>query len=154
MRCPKCSHSDTKVVDSRNFVKKRRRRRQCKKCQCRFTTTEVYGNHSGGNVELFRPEVESYNGKPVPFSKDKIRDSLLRACKRLRIPDAELELFVEEFIEKVTEKRALIEIDTIVETAIAELANLHPTAAIRYALQYTEITSKDQVKKIVAKYSK
>ncbi len=42
MKCPFCNHLESKVVDSRLGKDKEtiRRRRECLKCQKRFTTTE------------------------------------------------------------------------------------------------------------------
>lgn len=41
MSCPACGCKKTKVIDSRNTGAYIRRRRNCKNCQVRFTTTEV-----------------------------------------------------------------------------------------------------------------
>ena len=41
MKCPFCDYEDTKVIDSRPSDSKIRRRRECIKCQKRFTTFEV-----------------------------------------------------------------------------------------------------------------
>ena len=41
MRCPYCAHTETDVVDSRDTDDFRiRRRRECAKCERRFTTYE------------------------------------------------------------------------------------------------------------------
>ena len=42
MQCPRCHHSDTKVIDSRPEREGRsiRRRRECEKCEFRFSTLE------------------------------------------------------------------------------------------------------------------
>lgn len=42
MRCPKCGHMDTKVVDSRSADEGKviRRRRECERCTYRFSTLE------------------------------------------------------------------------------------------------------------------
>lgn len=42
MKCPKCK-SATKVCDKRTWTEEAiRRRRECKRCQYRFTTVEVF----------------------------------------------------------------------------------------------------------------
>lgn len=40
--CPKCDHSETKVIDSRPATDWKRRRRKCQDCGHRFTTHEVH----------------------------------------------------------------------------------------------------------------
>lgn len=40
MKCPECGNQSSNVVDSRQFPKIVRRRRQCKECFHRFTTCE------------------------------------------------------------------------------------------------------------------
>lgn len=43
MKCPYCDHTNTKVLDSRpaNENKSIRRRRECERCNKRFTTFEM-----------------------------------------------------------------------------------------------------------------
>lgn len=41
MKCPRCSVGTAWVIDSREKDKVVRRRRACKKCGYRFTTTEI-----------------------------------------------------------------------------------------------------------------
>ena len=57
MNCPFCNYTDTKVVDSRetNEGKITRRRRECEKCNARFSTYE--------EVELLRLSVVKKSGE-------------------------------------------------------------------------------------------
>ena len=41
MNCPKCGNKELRVVDSRSFATRTRRRRQCMNCGYRFTTYEI-----------------------------------------------------------------------------------------------------------------
>ena len=47
MRCPQCNHLDSKVIDSRpaDEGSSIRRRRECIKCEHRFTTYERLGEN-------------------------------------------------------------------------------------------------------------
>lgn len=45
MKCPSC-YSDTKVVDTRSTLYKKRRRRECINCKTRFTTYETMDNRA------------------------------------------------------------------------------------------------------------
>ena len=73
MLCPFCSHKETKVVDSRdtNDGKITRRRRECLKCQARFSTYE--------EVELLRLTVLKRDGRKVDYDKNKIESGIRKA---------------------------------------------------------------------------
>ena len=76
MRCPFCSHSETKVIDSRLVADgdQVRRRRECLECGERFTSFE--------SAELVLPRVIKSNGSRQPFDEDKLRSGLLRAIEK------------------------------------------------------------------------
>jgi transcriptional repressor NrdR len=76
VHCPFCSHSETKVNDSRLVAEGEqiRRRRECLKCGERFTTFET--------AELVLPRVIKNNGSRQPFDEEKLRSGLLRALEK------------------------------------------------------------------------
>ena len=76
MRCPFCGYDESKVVDSRptDDGEKIRRRRECIKCQKRFTTFEA--------VETIPLIVVKKDDTREPFSKDKILKGLMKACEK------------------------------------------------------------------------
>lgn len=76
MHCPFCSHSETKVNDSRLVAEGEqiRRRRECLKCGERFSTFET--------AELVLPRVIKNNGSRQPFDEEKLRSGLLRALEK------------------------------------------------------------------------
>ena len=63
MHCPFCSHSETKVIDSRLVADggQVRRRRECLECGERYTTFE--------SAELVLPRVIKSNGSRQPFDE-------------------------------------------------------------------------------------
>ena len=73
MRCPFCGDQESKVVDSRHSEDglSIRRRRECSRCQHRFTTYEM--------VENLPVLVVKRNGSRQNFDKNKIVNSMLRA---------------------------------------------------------------------------
>ena len=75
MRCPKCGHDDTKVVDSRTADDGSaiRRRRQCLACEFRFTTFE--------RSEEQPLLVVKRSGERVPFDRTKVEAGLTSASK-------------------------------------------------------------------------
>ena len=84
MKCPWCQHFDTRVVDSRVKATTRVRRRSCDKCGKRFVTTEVVGlRHNGAeHMPLYPVMISKKSGKLEPFSRDKLRNSILSAISK------------------------------------------------------------------------
>lgn len=79
MICPYCNFDDTKVIDSRdskdgNAIK---RRRECLKCEKRFTTVE--------KVLKLDLEVEKSTGQVEVFSLNKLKNSLIKACEKRNV---------------------------------------------------------------------
>ena len=76
MRCPFCAHLEDRVVDSRTGKNGEiiRRRRECLKCQRRFTTYE--------RVEEVLPTVVKKDGRREPFDRRKIVEGVKIACQK------------------------------------------------------------------------
>src|SRR5882757_6274242 len=91
MRCPKCGCQDDKVIDSRASREGAtiRRRRECLKCEHRFTTYE--------QIERAALMVVKRDGRREEFSKDKLRGGIEKACQK-RPVTSEL---IEEIVEKI-----------------------------------------------------
>ncbi|EGL82131.1 Transcriptional repressor nrdR [Caldalkalibacillus thermarum TA2.A1] len=90
MRCPYCSHLGTRVLDSRpsNEHRSIRRRRECEKCQRRFTTFEI--------VEERPIMVIKKDGTREEFSREKVLRGLIRACEKRHVSLETLENIVNE----------------------------------------------------------
>ncbi|MBK5100238.1 MAG: transcriptional repressor NrdR, partial [Desulfobacteraceae bacterium] len=75
MKCPYCTKIDNKVIDSRLSKDARmiRRRRECLKCNRRFTTYE--------KLEEVLPMVVKKDGRREPFSREKIISGIRKACQ-------------------------------------------------------------------------
>ncbi len=76
MRCPFCGALDSKVIDSRlaSDGEQVRRRRECLRCEERFTTYET--------AELTLPRVVKSNNSREVFSEAKLRAGMLRALEK------------------------------------------------------------------------
>jgi len=76
MRCPFCSHIEDKVIDSRQSKDGDviRRRRECLKCEGRFTSYE--------RIEDILPHVIKKDGSRQPFDRLKILQGLEKACEK------------------------------------------------------------------------
>lgn len=70
MRCPNCQYEDTKVLDSRPVDEGSaiRRRRQCEKCEFRFSTYE--------EIEILDLTVQKKDGTKQAFSKEKLERAI------------------------------------------------------------------------------
>ena len=71
MKCPFCSYEESKVIDSRLVADSSqiRRRRECNKCNERWTTFEL--------AELLMPKIVKQDKSRVPFDEIKLKDCLL-----------------------------------------------------------------------------
>src|SRR6478735_9049237 len=94
--CPYCNANDDKVIDSRSSEGGRviRRRRQCLKCNKRFTTYERV-------EETARLIVIKRDGTRVPFSRENILRGVQAACGKRSVPEEVKERLVEEVEEEL-----------------------------------------------------
>jgi transcriptional repressor NrdR len=131
MRCPYCTSLDNKVVDSRMGKEGEsiRRRRECLKCEGRFTTYE--------RVEEVLPSVIKKDGRREPFDRMKILSGLKKACEKRPISMEVLERAVEE-IEKSLQEKGFKEIPSTVvgEEVMDRLHKLDEVAYVRFASVY------------------
>ena len=131
MRCPFCSASDTKVIDTRLASEGSviRRRRSCQVCQERFTTFE--------SAELVYPKVVKSDGRREPFNEDKLRRGIQISLEKRPVgSDA-----VESAIDRI--KRRLhglgereVKGRQLGAWAMAELLELDEVAYVRFASGY------------------
>src|SRR5437016_10081080 len=111
MTCPFCGHRQDRVIDSRESKEGHliRRRRECLKCQRRFTTYE-----RSDEVPYM---VVKRDGRREKFDRQKILEGLLKACEKRPAPMAKLAEVVDE-VEGVLSEGQDREIST---TAIGEV---------------------------------
>jgi transcriptional repressor NrdR len=131
MRCPYCSSLENKVVDSRLGKEGEaiRRRRECLKCEGRFTTYE--------RVEEMLPLVIKKDGRREPFDRLKILNGLKKACEKRPVGVESLEKTVSD-IEKSLQDKGLKEIPSTVigEEVMERLHKLDEVAYVRFASVY------------------
>ncbi len=131
MRCPYCSSFDNKVVDSRMGKEGEsiRRRRECLKCEGRFTTYE--------RVEEVLPLVIKKDGRREPFDRLKILNGLKKACEKRPVSVEALETTVAD-IEKSLQDKGLKEIPSTIigEEVMDHLHRLDEVAYVRFASVY------------------
>ncbi len=133
MKCPYCSHPDSKVVDSRLAKDKEtiRRRRECLRCQKRFTTSE--------RAEDSLPMVIKKDGRREPFNRMKIYNGLKKACEKRPISVNVLEKIVNRIESYFMEKgEREIQSSEIGERVMEELHRLDGVAYVRFASVYRQ----------------
>ena len=142
MLCPFCSHSETKVIDSRlvsegNQV---RRRRECQECGERFTTYE--------SAELVLPRVIKSNGARQPFDEDKLRSGLLRALEKRPVDLEQMEAILDRIKHRLraTGERE-VHTREVGELVMEELRELDDVAYVRFASVYRSFQDVNEFQK-------
>ncbi len=133
MKCPYCSKDDTKVIDSRlnQTADITRRRRECPRCEGRFTTYE--------RVEEVMPLVIKKDGRREAFQSEKLLTGFKRACQKTKVPSQKIEELTRK-IEKNIQAYGFKEIPskTIGHMVMVELHKLDKVAYVRFASVYRE----------------
>jgi len=133
VRCPFCGHVEDKVVDSREakIGDTIRRRRQCVKCNRRFTTYE--------RIDEIPYMVVKKDGRREKFDRQKILAGLLKACEKRPVPMGRLEALVNEIESYVAEspdrERPATELG---EMVMNRLKKLDKVAYVRFASVYMD----------------
>lgn len=133
MKCPFCGYLEDKVIDSRtgkdgNVI---RRRRECLKCERRFTSYE--------RVEEVLPMIVKKDGRREPFDRQKILHGLEKALEKRPI-DMETRERAVESIEKKLLATGLKEVpsSSVGEEVMASLRDIDKVAYVRFASVYRE----------------
>ncbi len=94
MRCPRCGHVESKVIDSRTLRDGEaiRRRRECEDCSLRFTTYE--------RVEESLTVIKKGTQRE-PFDRAKVRTGIVLACKKREVTAEVIDGLVEDVIQQV-----------------------------------------------------
>jgi transcriptional repressor NrdR len=140
MRCIFCS-GETKVTDKRDSEGETRRRRECLKCKKRFTT---YERSEEPNFIVIKKD-----GRREPFSRDKLKNGIMRACEKRPIKTDEVDQVINEIERKMRDKIKGKEIDSrlIGEMVMKELKRLDKVAYIRFASVYRDFHDISDFKK-------
>ncbi len=131
MKCPFCHETDNRVIDSRlskdgDMI---RRRRECSKCNRRFTTYE--------RVEEMMPMVVKKDGRRETYDRMKIINGIKRACEKRPVSINTIEAIADR-IERSLQERGEKEIPSSVigEATMRELHHTDEVAYVRFASVY------------------
>jgi len=132
MKCPKCGADEDKVLDSRALREGAaiRRRRECLRCGCRFTTYE----------EIDRKEVlvVKRDGRREPFDRQKVDKSLRHACGQRKISDEQIRTMIDRVVASLDGEE--VSSDEIAALVMGELHQVDEVAYIRFASVYRKFT--------------
>lgn len=148
MKCPFCSHENTRVIDSRpaednNSI---RRRRVCDECGKRFTTYE--------KVETIPLIVIKKDNNRELYDRSKIEAGILLACRKRPVSAQQITDLVDEVENEITNREDKeIPSQVIGELLMNKLKNLDAVAYVRFASVYREFkdvnTFMDELKKVL-----
>ena len=133
MKCPYCEYLESKVIDSRPVDEggSIRRRRECLKCERRFTTYE--------QVESVPLVVIKKDGKRQVYNRQKMMNGILRACEKTPVSFTEIEKAVLE-IESTLNNKLDREVSSteIGELVMDKLKKIDEVAYVRFASVYRQ----------------
>lgn len=146
MFCPFCKNNDTDVIETRlsDDGKAVRRRRQCPKCQKRFTTYE--------KVEEFPVLVIKRDGRRERFDRDKLRNGILKATGKTTISADQVEKIISEVEGEIKqEDTAEAESQMIGKLVAKRLKQLDKVAYIRFASVFRRFVDLEDFEKELKK---
>ncbi|NME83692.1 transcriptional regulator NrdR [Clostridium sp. SM-530-WT-3G] len=133
MKCPFCGFEESKVVDSRSTEDNStiRRRRECLKCNKRYTTYE--------KIEDFPILVIKKDLTRENFNKEKIINGLIIACQKRPVSRKQIEDMAYD-IEKKISNSMLTEIPSkdIGEMVMDRLKEVDEISYVRFASVYRQ----------------
>ena len=133
MKCPFCFNDESKVVDSRSTDDNTtiRRRRECTKCNKRYTT---YEKREDIPVLVIKRDLAREN-----FNKEKIINGLIIACQKRPVSRKQIEEIAEDIEKKISNKMLTeIESETIGEMVMEKLKEIDEISYVRFASVYRQ----------------
>ena len=148
LKCPFCSHENTRVIDSRpaednNSI---RRRRVCDECGKRFTTYE--------KIETIPLIIIKKDNNREAYDRAKIEAGVLRACHKRPVSAQQITTLVDEVENEIFNREEReIPSGTIGELVMNKLKDLDAVAYVRFASVYREVkdvnTFMDELKSVL-----
>ncbi|SRR5258706_3723499 len=145
MNCPYCCNTDTAVLESRALPGDEgiRRRRQCKKCDKRFTTHEKVVN-----IDL---KVIKKSGKVEQYDREKLLKGVNKACYKRRVTKEQMENLVDEIETKLLNRKTVeIKSSDIGRMVLNRLKKVDELAYMRFASVYLDFDDAEDFKQFVA----
>ncbi len=130
MRCPKCKNLDTKVIDSRiaEDGKSIRRRRECEKCESRFTTFE--------RMEFVNFVVTKSTGEEELYDRSKVERSIEKAVYKRNVDHTAIETMINDLENEWAANKKGITSKRIGKDILRKLKDIDQVAYVRFASIY------------------
>lgn len=132
MKCPYCSKEESKVIDKRNTDAEIaiRRRRECLKCNKRFTTYE--------RVETDLMIIKK-DGRRESYTREKLKTGIKKACEKRPVSQEQIEKMI-DLIENVLREQPTAEVKSSIigQLVMKQLKSADKVAFVRFASVYKE----------------
>ncbi|MFB6119558.1 MAG: transcriptional regulator NrdR [Halobacteriaceae archaeon] len=139
MNCPDCGHGRTRVVDTETSADGTsiRRRRECARCDFRFTTYE--------RPEWETLQVKKRDGSIEPFDREKLRGGIERAVEKRPVSDEDVTDLVEA-VEGELEARdtRIVSSRTVGDLVSERLRDVDKVAYIRFVSVYEAFSDPEE----------
>jgi len=147
MQCPYCQYDNTSVLESRVTEDggAMRRRRECPKCNKRFTT---YERAEGVDIKVVKK-----SGKVEEFDRDKLKHGVMKATWKRPVEMGQIEELLDD-VERMLRKKSSHEVRSweIGNLVINRLKKLDPLAYLLFASVYRDFQSladfEEEIKKL------
>ncbi|MDO8639343.1 MAG: transcriptional regulator NrdR [bacterium] len=148
MKCPYCGSADSEVVETRasEDVDTIRRRRECLKCEKRFTTYE--------RIENVNLVVIKKDGKREQFDRDKLKSGIIRSCEKTKVSMEQIEKIVTD-VERELRGGDSVEIESkkIGQMVAIKLKKIDKVAYIRFSSVFKRFVDvedfEEEVKRLI-----
>jgi transcriptional repressor NrdR len=144
MLCPYCASDQTSVLESRDSEDGTvtRRRRECSKCQKRFTTYE--------RVEVIDLKVVKKDGRIEDFDREKIRSGIIKACEKRPCDQEDIEAIIDDIEMRLLNRKSIqVSSSDIGRMVLTRLKKLDQVAYLRFASVFLEFESVTEFKKVI-----
>jgi transcriptional repressor NrdR len=138
MDCPFCSSTESKVTDKRSSPEGIRRRRECLKCQRRYTT---YERVSDGLYVIKK------DGRREKFSREKLEKGVEKAFEKRPTKKDIIDKMVNEIEEQLRRKGKEVKSTIIGELVMKKIKKVDNVAYIRFASVYRDFQDIKDFKK-------
>lgn len=148
MNCPFCGAHDSQVLESRSVEEGNalRRRRSCHACGKRFTTYEHRQEQALWVVKK--------DGKREPFSREKVKEGILRAIRKRPVSlDVVEEISTKVEQEMLKKQTQEVPSKTIGRAILKRLKKIDKVAWLRFASVYLEFEDLQDFEALIEKSS-
>lgn len=149
MKCPYCGSQETEVVETRDSedLETIRRRRECLKCEKRFTTYE--------RVENINLVVIKKDGRREQFDRDKLKNGIIRSCDKTKVSVEQIDKIVTD-IERELRGGDSVEVksEKIGQMVAVRLKKIDKVAYIRFSSVFKRFVDIEDFEKEVKRLIK